>query len=37
MKQYATHFVHSLPYLVCLLLLMSSPQLRDFTLANVVV
>lgn len=37
MKQYANHLMHSLPYLVCLLLLMSSPQLRDFTLANAVV
>ncbi len=37
MKQYATHFLHSLPYLACLLLLLLSPQLFDFTLANVVV
>ena len=37
MKQYASHFLHSLPYLACLLLMLSMPQLRDFTLGNVII
>lgn len=37
MKQYANHLLHSLPYVVCLLLMLSSPQLIDFTLTNVLV
>jgi len=37
MKQYANHLLHSLPYVVCLLLMLSSPQLIDFTLTNALV
>lgn len=37
MKQYAAHFLHSLPYIACFLILLLSPQLRDFTLANAAV
>ena len=37
MKQYAIHLLHSLPYLACLLLMLLSPQLRDFTLSNAAV
>lgn len=37
MKQYANHLLHCLPYAVCALLMLASPQLRDFTLANVIV
>ncbi len=37
MKQYANHILHCLPYVLCFLLMLSSQQLRDFTLANVLV
>jgi len=37
MKQYVNHLLHSLPYALCLCLLLSSAQLQAFTLSNVLV
>ena len=37
MKQYFNHTLHTLPYLLCLLLLLLSPPLQAFTLGNVIV
>ncbi|MGH8106536.1 MAG: DUF1295 domain-containing protein, partial [Arenimonas sp.] len=37
MKQYINHLLHCLPYLLCLLLLLSIPQLQAFTIVNVFV
>lgn len=37
MKQYLNHLLHTLPYVLCLLLMLLSPQLQSFTLSNVIV
>jgi steroid 5-alpha reductase family enzyme len=37
MKQYINHLLHTLPYLLCLLLLLLSPPLQAFTLGNIMV
>lgn len=37
MKQYVSHLLHTLPYVVCLSLLLLSPPLQAFTIGNLVV
>lgn len=37
MKQYINHLLHTLPYVLCLLLLLLCPPLQAFTLGNIVV
>lgn len=37
MKQYFNHLMHTLPYILCLLVMLLSPPLQAFTLGNVIV
>jgi steroid 5-alpha reductase family enzyme len=37
MKQYVNHLLHTLPYLLCMLVMLLSPPLQAFTLGNVIV